>query len=585
MSSAPLVDLRGVSARYPRRPRPAVYGVDLHLQPGQQVVVFGSSGSGKSTLLHLISAVVPHSVRAEVTGTVHVAGHETAQTSVVERSRFVGVVGQDPAASVCLPTVAEDVALTLENHGTPRGEISARIDAALAAVGAGDLRERATAALSGGETQRVALAASLVAEPQVLLLDEPTSMLDPAGVDAVRWAVRDAVSTDRPAVVLVEHRLDEFAGDRGSLGLPARAIVLGDDGSVLADGPTARVLDRHARDLLRAGSWLPLDAELLAVTGHRGGLASANVRDHLDAIAPAPAPVPGPGPAPGAGPRPGPPYAEAGSLRSARNLDVGRRAPGPRRRRARIRPTPVLSGVSLDLQVGEVVALLGANGSGKSTLLLTLAGLLEPLAGSVSGASVGMVFQNPEHQFLTNSVADEIGWGLLGDADQRSATIEHRLRAHRLEHVREISPFRLSGGEKRRVSLAAMLAHDRSVLLADEPTYGLDRRDTISTVQALRAAARRRAVLFASHDLRVVATLADRTVVLGAGRVLADGPTLQVLAADEVLRRAGLRRPPLVDWLLARYGPDPIRIRSVLEELDNAVPSARERPSIPAEST
>lgn len=581
MSSAPLVDLRGVSARYPRRPRSAVHEVDLLLQPGQQVVVIGSSGSGKSTLLHLISAVVPHSVRAEVTGNVHVAGLETAQTTVVERSRFVGVVGQDPAASVCLPTVAEEVALTLENHGTPRAEISARIDAALAAVGAADLRERGTAALSGGETQRVALAASLVVGPPVLLLDEPTSMLDPAGVDAVRRAVRDAVATDRPAVVLVEHRLDEYAGDRGSLGLPERAIVLDDEGSVLADGHTAQVLDRHAGDLLRAGCWLPLDTELLAVTGHRGGLATRAVRDHLDAIA-APPLLDS---TPSSGPGPGPPYSEGGSVRSARNLDVGRRAPGSRRRRGRIRPTPVLSGVSLDLRVGEVVALLGANGSGKSTLLLTLAGLLEPLAGSVSGAPVGMVFQNPEHQFLTNSVADEIGWGLAGDADHRTATIDHRLRTHRLEHVREISPFRLSGGEKRRVSLAAMLAHDRPVLLADEPTYGLDRRDTISTVQALRAAARRRSVLFASHDLRVVATLADRTMVLGAGRVLADGPTLQVLADDEVLCRAGLRRPPLVDWLISRYGSDPMRVRAVLEELDRAVPSTRENPSVPAELT
>jgi len=185
----------------------------------------------------------------------------------------------------------------------------------------------------------------------------------------------------------------------------------------------------------------------------------------------------------------------------------------------------VLAGVDLTVRPGEVVALLGANGVGKSTLLLTLAGLLEPIAGRVEGPRPGLVFQNAEHQFLATSVRAEIAHGLGGEVAER--VVPRQLRRHRLEHLADQNPFRLSGGEKRRLSLAAMLAHDRPVLLADEPTLGLDRRDTIATAAALReVAAGGGAVVLVSHDVRLVASLATRVVVLGAGTpggVLAHG--------------------------------------------------------------
>ena len=578
-----VVVLDGVTVTFPRRLEPVLNSVTLHVAPGEHVIVLGASGSGKSTVLQVITGVVPHTVSATLSGRVGVAGTATQYTPVVERSRHLGVLAQDPGAAVCLPQVEQELALPLENQAADPASIGPRIAAALDVAGAAVLRDRATATLSGGESQRIALAAAMVAEPEVLLLDEPTSMLDPAGITAVRAALAGAVERYGPAVVLVEHRLDEWSGGDGVAGLPARALALTENGEVLADGPTAAVLRDHAAELHAAWCWLPLDAELLALTGAEGGLAApANTALLKTLAAAAPRGRPSDGgatmaadggePTTEADVGPAAPTQHNGvpPVLTARALAVSRVA-GRRRRRRRFRreappPVPVLTGIDLAVRPGEVVALLGGNGVGKTTLLLTLARLLEPLAGEVTGPRPGLVFQNPEHQFLAHTVEKEIGHGL--PAAVAAKVVPEQLRRHRLEHLAEQNPFRLSGGEKRRVSLAAMLAHERPVLLADEPTLGLDRRDTIATLATLREAADAgTAVVLASHDLRTVATLADRVVLLGDGGMIADGPTAQVLRDRAAMSRAGLAVPPLVAWLLEHVSS---AAGHVLRQLDAA---------------
>lgn len=527
-----MITLTDVTVTYPRRDAPSLRGVDLHVAAGERVVVLGPSGAGKSTLLHLVAGLVPHSTPATVTGALRLGGTPGLDLSapVHERSGLLGVVGQDPSASVCLPQVDAELALVLENRAVPPALIGPRVQATLDQVGAGALALAQTARLSGGQTQRVALAAAVVGRPGLLLLDEPTSMLDARGVRAVQAAVEEVSRDASLTVLLVEHRLDDYAGDGGVEALPGRAVVLGDDGTVIADGPTPEVLREHAATLHRLGCWLPLEAELTALTGARGDLASGVHDAFLESLVPSTTAPPG-----AAAPDVRQRHAEP--LLRARRLAVGHD------RRV------VLDGVDLDVRPGQVVAVLGENGTGKSTLLHALARLARPLAGTVEGDRPGMVFQNPEHQLVAHTVSGEIAHGLAAPEE----TVARMLREHRLTHVADRNPHQLSGGEKRRLSLAAMLAHGRSVLLADEPTFGLDRRDTVVVADALRSVADAGgAVVLSTHDLRLAAEVADEVVLVGDGRVLAQGPAREVLGDAQALADAGLGLPAVVRWFLTR---------------------------------
>lgn len=549
-----MIALDGVAVRYPRREHPVLRGVDLRIAAGERVLVFGPSGSGKSTLLQVLSGSIPHSVNAVLDGTVRIGDAVTEETSVVDRSPVLGVVGQDPSAGVCLPQVDAELALVLENAAVPPAQIHGRVLGALRTAGAAALAGRATAELSGGELQRVALAAAVVAHPPVLLLDEPTSMLDARGVRAVRQAVDEAVRDTRPTVVLVEHRLDEFAGDAGVAGLPERAVAFGEDGSVLIDGPTDAVLAANAAALHALGCWLPLDTELQAVTGLAGRVEDGTFDAFLASCIPDRR----------AAENERRPNGEA--VLTARGLAVGR--PGSPVGSPVV--SPIVSGVDLTLHSGEIVALLGANGAGKSTVLRTLAGLLRPLAGVVDGERPALVFQNPEHQFVAGTVERELVHGL--DA-RHQPDVQRTLARHRLDTLAHRHPHQLSGGEKRRLSLAAMLAHGRPVL-ADEPTFGLDRRDTAAVADVLRETAEAgRGVLFASHDLRLVAAVADRVIVIAGGGVgkgcgvVYDGDLLTALRRPDVLDAAGAHPSRLLRWFAERC-ETPAQLREAVAALD-----------------
>lgn len=458
----------------------AVTDASFRIEPGERVLLLGPSGAGKSTLLHGLAGVLGGDEEGEHTGRLLVDGVDAARS----RGR-AGLVLQDPDAQVILARVGDDVAFACENLGVPRDEIWPRVRAALDAVGLDVALERPTKALSGGQKQRLALAGMLAMRPGLVLLDEPTANLDPDGVAEVRDAVGRMLDAHPATLVVVEHRVEVW------LPLVDRVIVLG-EGGVLADGAPAEVLGARGPDLAAHGVWVP-------------GIPPAHP--------PAPARAPGP------------------ALLSATGLAA-----------QRIAGHPVVHGIDLEVREGAALAVTGPNGAGKSTLGLTLAGLLAPASGSLVAADplaagagttpirwtsrqlltrIGTVFQDPEHQLLGKTVRDEleIGPRALGRPESEiAALVDDLLERLRLAPLARANPYTLSGGEKRRLTVAAALATAPRVLVLDEPTFGQDAR-TWAELLALLARLRDEgsAIVAVTHDADVVAALHAERFALPTG--------------------------------------------------------------------
>lgn len=457
----PRVDLHGFGWRYAGRRAWAVRGVDLRIEAGERILLLGPSGAGKSSLLAALAGLLADD-----------SGQREGAASVSGRA---GVLFQDPQTQLVMSRAGDDVAFGLENLGVDPALIWPRVDEALRAVGFRYPRDHRTDALSGGEQQRLALAGVLALRPDLLLLDEPTANLDPAGAAAIRAAVAEVLADRRTALVLVEHRVAD------ALPLVDRVVVLSPGGGVRADGPPEQIFSRYGKELVEAGVWVP--------------------------GAPLPA---------RRGARPGPDLIKGEGL--------GFRHPGATR--------PALSNLDITVRAGEALAVLGPNGSGKSTLALLLGGLLAPTAGRVAATPdlagpdaavpphrwrarllarrIGSVFQDPEHQFLTSSVRAEL---TLGGGDGPS--VDELLGRLRLDRLADANPYTLSGGEQRRLSVATALASAPDLLVLDEPTFGQDRRtwtEMVELLATLRDGGR--GVVTVTHDPDFVAALADRSVVM-----------------------------------------------------------------------
>jgi energy-coupling factor transport system ATP-binding protein len=511
-TGAVALEARGWGWRHAGRRAWALRGVDLDVAAGERVLLLGPSGAGKSTLLAacagllgaptgtLPDGVAEHENGGQSVGTLLLDGVPAALARVRDRQvhgRSVATTGlllQDPDAQTVLARCGDDVAFGLENHGVPREEIWSRVDEALAVVGFPYGRDHPTGRLSGGERQRLALAGVLALRPGLLLLDEPTAMLDPEGADLLRRSVSDVADATGATLVVVEHRVAQWVD------LVDRVIVLEPGGGVVADGPPSDVLDRHGAALAARGVWVP---------------------GHLPA-----APSRRPGPA-------------ARPLLTAAGLDVAR--PGTRQ--------PAATGVRLELGSGRATCVTGPNGAGKSTLAHVLAGLVAPLAGELVAheplaqglgaaphrwkarelaARIGTVFQEPQHQFVATTVRDELAVcpRRLGAAESEVTTrVDELLERLRLEHLARANPFTLSGGEQRRLSVATALATRPRLLVLDEPTFGQDSRTWAELVALLvELLDDGTGVVAVTHDRALVSALADDELTLPAPGWLAQVP-------------------------------------------------------------
>jgi energy-coupling factor transport system ATP-binding protein len=490
--SAAILELDRFTYSYPGTADPALRSITLEVRPGEVVVIAGASGSGKSTLLRAVSGLVPHFHGGSVQGRALVAGMDTRAHGPGELARSVGTLFADPETQIVMGTPRAELAFPLENRGEPPAAVARGVEEAALALGIAHLLDRPTAQLSGGELQRVALGAALAGTPSLLVLDEPTSQLDPVAGDELIALLRRLNEDSDVTVLLSEHRLERC------LALADRAIALV-EGEVACDATPTEFLDWALREL-----------PSLATPGARL-LAGAGLR-----------------PAPGV-------KAARAALRSARLLPADRQAGAHgRTEKPPSRPPAlqfkrvwheisdgpsVLRSVSLTISQGEKVALMGRNGAGKSTLLRHGAGLMAPTRGDVARSGrVALLLQNPNDYLVHETIAAETSPGALELVG---------LAVDGNRHPRD-----LSGGERQRLALAIVLGGPETeppaVVCLDEPTRGMDRRakeDLARLLTGLDAA-----VLVATHDPEFVAAFAERVVLLADGATIADGPAAEVLA-------------------------------------------------------
>lgn len=553
------ISVRNVTYTYPEQDAPALKDVSLEVEKGEYLVIMGPNGAGKTTLCILLNGVIPHVLGGKMRGQVEVMGLDTRRHHVYELAQHVGMVLQDPEAQLFTSNVRSEVAFASENLGVLREEMIERIEWALEVVRLQEFVKRPPTQLSGGQKQRLVIAAGLVMRPSVLVLDEPTSQLDPIGAQEVFAVLRDLNQDLGMTVVISTHKSEHAAR------YADRIFVL-DQGQAVAQGTPMEVFSQVElldRIYVQVPAVTRVEWALKGALGKdrfsvlledtraslsrlldERGIARQKVNDNR---------LPDPAP-----PVPEKPYIV---LR-----DVSFQYSGSDQK--------ALDGISIHVGKGEFVGIIGQNGAGKTTLVKNVIGLLKPTAGQVivggkdiaeesvedMARTVGLALQNPDAQLFAMTVAEEVAFGStnLGlSPEQVAERVDRALAATGLEAFREVYPFNLSFGDRRKLSVAAVVSMEPEVLIFDEPTTGQDfkgRRELADIAKRLNEMGC--TVLMVTHDMDLIAEYTHRLIVMGGGKVLLDGPTAEVFQQVDTLAETFIA-PPQVTQLaqgLAGYG-------------------------------
>jgi energy-coupling factor transport system ATP-binding protein len=543
-----MIDIKNLTYTYQNMSEPTLRDIDLHIDDGEFVLLLGASGSGKSTLIQCLNGLVPKVTNGNLEGEIVINGKDVRDYKVHQMASDVGIIFQNPDTQLFSLTVVKDVAFGPENLGMPKEEILGRIDRAMHTVGMEDMRDRFIFTLSGGEKQRVAIAGTLAMEPHVMVLDEPTSDLDPVGTGEVLSLVRRLNQEKDMTIILIEHKIDEVVH------LADRVVVM-DRGKIIMDGTPDKIFGDGHDQLKSIGIALPQLSEIIHAMNNGSGDFEGDL-----------------------------PTGSAYKTILARLCQLLRDKPAniARFRTAHTPPTRTaqkpkieiknlrhtfedgkvgLDGINLVIPEGDFVALIGHNGAGKTTLINHLIGFLKPDSGTIfidgndiSGMRVatlaqrvGYLFQNPDNQIFTDSVTQELKFGLenikLSDTAIEER-VNHAISMMELEEFRDRHPHSLSRGQRQRLAVASILAMEPDIIVLDEPTTGQDWGHVNKFLQQIRHLNELgKTIILVTHDMNLVAEYARRTVVMDNGKIVLDGDTRHVFSEQEILEKTGITLP------------------------------------------
>jgi energy-coupling factor transport system ATP-binding protein len=552
-----IVELQDVSFRYKSSPQNVLDDISFNLEEGQFTGLIGPTNAGKSTLCLVLNGVIPHIINGKLTGRVTVAGQNSLDLdpeTVAKLTRHVGAVFQNPESQLFGLSVEEDIAFGPENLCIPAGEIDQIIDETLARVGLQGFRRRSPYLLSGGQKQRVAIASALAMRPQLLVLDEPISELDPVGKNEVMNIVRRLNQDHQTNILVADHDAEHII-------TLAQQILVIDRGRILAAGTPGQVF-QDLKPLRAAGLKIPAVVELTSRLVERGLLGTIEIQEAAA-------------------------VEKIKALIDRALIDV---IPPPLTDRANTQPggrpvalelrgvsfgysaeQTVLRDISIKIYENDYVALVGANGSGKTTLARHLNGILRASSGQVLlqqkdlagmrisdiARKVGYVYQNPDHQIFARTVYEEVGFGPrnLGisghDLDER---IQEALAFVGLTGQEASEPFFLGLGQRQRLAVASVLAMRPDVLVVDEPDTGQDNRgaeEMMTLIDRLHAAGK--TIIIISHNMDMIAQHVQRVIAMQAGQIVFDAPMRAFFDNVEALEAVSLR-PPQITRLCTQLG-------------------------------
>lgn len=577
-----IIEIKDLWYTYPGRLEPTLKGINLKIEEGEFVLLTGPTGCGKSTLLKTLNGIIPHESGGVFSGSIKIAGTETGDSNQMELSRRVGLVFQNPDDQIFSTIVEDEVAFGPENLCLEREEIDKKVGDALRMVGMSGHRLNSTNALSGGQKQRICIASMLAMMPEILAMDEPVSQMDPAGTQEILNTVRELNRKMNITILLVEHRLHELApfADR---------VVIMDSGKIIFDQPASKAFD-HLEVFHRLGLRVPEPVELCHTLGIKASPFSAEetfpllnkgdfkektktylkrpeMKERANSMN----------------------CSDPMSCSDSMSCSVQNTEPvisirdlwsGYDKNRM------VLKGINLEIHRGERVAVMGTNGSGKSTLLLNLAAMLKPYKGSVKvfgedtkpknpysfAGRIGFVFQNPDLMLFCDSTEEEARFGPVQlkykDIEERTRT---SLEAMSILDLKQDLPQSLSRGQRLRTAVASVLSIDPELILLDEPTTGQDRVNIEQMMDYFKN--KGSTLVFCTHDIEIAMLYATRILVMNEGQIIADGKGRDVIKNIDILRKASLTQPPVVE--IANYlGIDAFSITELVETLIRKNPEA-----------